>query len=69
MKNLKRTFGLVASGIVLAAALAWYWLSPGEAPAGQSALVTMDVTALESLRADFNAAKNQVRLIVLLSPT
>ena len=39
------------------------------APKGQPALVHLDAASLETLRADFNAAQDSVRLIVLLSPT
>ena len=69
MKNRPRTFGLVALVVVLAAALVWYRFAPGEAPAGQPPLVALDTTSLDSLRADFNRDVNQVRLILLLSPT
>jgi hypothetical protein len=40
-----------------------------EAPEGQPALVHLDAGSIETLRADFNGARDSVRLIVLLSPT
>ena len=59
MKNTRRTFG-VAGLVVLIAAVAWnYRLAPGEAPAGQPALVTIDAASLEGLRADFNRQRKR----------
>jgi hypothetical protein len=69
MKNRRRTFGLLALLIILAAAFVWYRFTPGDAPPGQPALATVDTTSLQTLRADFNRDMNQARLIVLLSPT
>jgi len=69
MKNRKRTFGLIALAVVLAAAIGWYRFAPGEVPAGQPALVTLDSTSLQTLQADFNRESNHPRVIVLLSPT
>ena len=61
--------GVAALVAVGAAAAAWYRLAPREAPPGQPPLVTMDAAALETLKADFNRSANEVRVIVLLSPT
>ena len=69
MRNRRRTLGILALVIALALAVAWVLLRPGEAPAGQPPLVTLDSTALEALRADFNGESNQTRIIVLLAPT
>lgn len=69
MKIRRRTFGLLALVIVLATAFVWYRFTPGEPPAGQPALVTLDATSLQTLRSDFNRDVNQYRVIVLLSPT
>ena len=69
MKNTRRTFGVAGLVVLIAAAAAWYRLAPGEAPAGQPALVTIDATALEGLRAEFNRNAKETRVIVLLSPT
>jgi hypothetical protein len=69
MKNARRTLGVTGLVVLMAAAVAWYRFAPGEAPAGQAALVTIDGKAIEDLRADFNAHSNVTRLIVLLSPT
>jgi len=69
MKNTRWTFGVAGLVVLIAAALAWYGFAPGEAPPGQPPLVTIDATALEGLRAEFNRNANETRFIVLLSPT
>ena len=69
MKNARRRLGVAGLVLLIAAAVAWYRFAPGEVPAGQPALVTIDGEALEGLRADFNRSANETRLIVLLSPT
>jgi hypothetical protein len=69
MKNARRTFGVAGLVLLMAAAVAWYRLAPGEAPVGQPPLVTIDRAAIEDLRADFNRYANETRLILLLSPT
>jgi hypothetical protein len=69
MKNARRTFGVTGLVVLIAVAIAWYRLAPGDAPAGQPPLVTIDAAALESFRADFNRYANETRVIVLLSPT
>ena len=69
MKSSRRTLTLVAVVIVLGLGIGWFLLGPGEAPAGQPPLVTLDLNSLESLRADFNRASNHARVIVLLAPT
>ena len=69
MKNIRRAFGVAALIVLIAAAVAWYRFAPGEVPVGQPPLVTIDVSALDDLRADFNRHSNETRIIVLLSPT
>ena len=39
------------------------------APAAQTPLAFLDQASLETLRADFNRRADEVRIIVLLSPT
>jgi len=69
MKNPRRTFGVAGLVVLIAAAAAWYRFAPGEAPAGQLPLVTIDAEALEGLRVEFNGHGDETRVIVLLSPT
>jgi hypothetical protein len=60
------------SGVPLAAilaALAWLLYGPREAPPGQPPLAYLDPSSLEALKADFNRASGETRIVVLLSPT
>ena len=41
MNNARRTFSIAGLVVLLAGVAAWYRLAPGEAPAGQPALVTI----------------------------
>jgi hypothetical protein len=59
-------------GVVLAAivaALAWLQYGTREVPAGQPPLAYLDPSSLEMLKADFNRASGETRILVLLSPT
>lgn len=58
--------GLVA---VVLLALAQWQLGSQEAPVGQPRLARLDAKSLEMLRADFNRAAGEARIILLLSPT
>jgi hypothetical protein len=55
--------------VIAAAVFCQQQFGTHEAPQGQPALVHLDAGSLETLRTDFNAAQDSVRLIVLLSPT
>jgi hypothetical protein len=54
---------------VFAVVLSWYSYGPRVVPAGQPPLATLDKASLDSLRSDFNHARDGTRIIVLLSPT
>ena len=54
---------------VVAVANLGYQLSSHDAPAGQPRLVTLDAATLPQLRADFNRAAAETRIVVLLAPT
>ena len=69
IKNARRTFGVAGLVVLIAAVVAWYRFAPGDVPAGQARLATIDAAALEGLRAEFNRDANETRLILLLSPT
>jgi hypothetical protein len=61
---------LLLVGIVaIAAAFVWYLLGERRVPAGQAPLTYLRQTSLDTLRADFNAHADKVRILVLLSPT
>jgi hypothetical protein len=68
-KNYWRKRGFLTIAVILVLGIAWFLVGPGEAPAGQQPLVTLEPAALETLRADFNRDSNHARVIVLLSPT
>jgi hypothetical protein len=69
MNSRRRTYALVGLLILLGASILWYRFGPGEVPAGQPALVTLDTTSLQQFREDFNQDARGARVIVLLSPT
>lgn len=62
---------IIAGAVVflLVAALGWLLWGPSRVPPGQPPLVTLDGTNVAMLQRTFNEASNQVRVIVLLSPT
>jgi hypothetical protein len=61
----KRRVLLVTLALIAGAAL-WYNLAGSTVPPGQPPLAAMDLAAL---KADFNRAADQTRILVLLSPT
>lgn len=70
---MKTRFLLIGLLVTLLAALAgafsWYLFGKRHTPAGQPPLATLDTASLGTLRADFNAHADKVRIVVLLSPT
>jgi len=50
-------------------AFAWYLWAERHTPAGQSPLATLDTVSLDTLRGEFNAHADKVRILILLSPT
>ena len=55
--------------LAIVAAFVWYLRGERRVPAGQPPLAVLSAPTLETLRADFNAHADQVRIVVLLSPT
>lgn len=68
MKSSRQRFVLVAVLAVLASASWWQFLRR-DTPQWQKPLATLDASGLASLRDEFNASADAVRVIVLLSPT
>lgn len=64
---MKRYIGLGVVVLGLLGAWAYFGLSAGDAPAGQPPLSTIRFAS--SFKKEFNAASQQHRLLVLLSPT
>jgi hypothetical protein len=50
-------------------AVAWLRYAPRHAPEGQPDLATLDASTLPGFRDTFNAHPDEIRLLVLLSPT
>ena len=47
----------------------WHYYGGSRVPAGQPALISLNAQNLDGLRAAFNAASDDVRVVLLLSPT
>ena len=60
-------FVVLLAAIVVA--FVWYLRGERRVPAGQPPLAVLNATSFETLRADFNAHADKVRIVVLLSPT
>jgi hypothetical protein len=61
------TIGLLLSALVLAAL--FYFGGGGQPPSGQPALLSLTPRNVIEIKDEFNAAKGDVRLLLLLSPT
>lgn len=57
---------LVLAGLL---ALGWHFYGGEEVPAGQPAMVSLTSANFDHLRAAFNRASGDVRIVLLLSPT
>jgi hypothetical protein len=53
----------------IAGMFAWVQFATHDTPAGQPPLAALDAGSLGTLKADFNRAVDETRMIVLLSPT
>jgi hypothetical protein len=49
--------------------LGWHFYGGQKVPAGQPPLVSLKSSNFDQLRAAFNAASGEVRIVLLLSPT
>jgi outer membrane lipopolysaccharide assembly protein LptE/RlpB len=49
--------------------LCWHFYGGTAVPAGQPPLVSLTSTNFDQLRAAFNSASGEVRIVLLLSPT
>jgi hypothetical protein len=65
----KTRFLLAALLGLFLSALAWYLWAERRTPAGQPPLATLDTASLDTLRSEFNAHADKVRIVLLLSPT
>jgi membrane protein DedA with SNARE-associated domain len=60
---------LLVAIVAVVGAFLWYLRGERRVPAGQAPLTYLRQTSLDTLRADFNAHADKVRIVVLLSPT
>ena len=67
MKRSRKILGPICSAIVVG--LAFYLYAGSTAPAGQAPLKRLTSTNFDELPIAFNAAKDSVRVVALLSPT
>ena len=65
----RRKIALIAVIVALLLAAAWYQFGGHRTAPGQPPLAELNAGSLEQLSADFNAAADQQRMILLLSPT
>ena len=66
---MKRKFVFRALPVVVVAAAGLYFYGGHAVPAGQPALVHLTAQNLAEIQTPFNRAKDEVRILVLLSPT
>jgi hypothetical protein len=59
-------FGIVGLGFL---PFAYAYFNSHKSPAGQAPLSDLTAQSLEAFRTQFNAAKDRIRIILLLSPT
>jgi hypothetical protein len=55
--------------LLLIGAAAWYQFAGQQAPAGQPPLTAIGVAHLDSVRDEFNGGSDEIRVVLLLSPT
>ena len=66
---MKRTWSIVFAAAVMVILGAVYFTRTGHAPTGQSSLVELNGSTLSALQAEFNRTSDELRVILLLSPT
>ena len=65
----RRKLLLLVLPLALLGAVAYVGFGTHDVPAGQPPLAYLDLSSLAALKADFNRAADETRLIVLLAPT
>ena len=66
---MKRAYIVAAIPIALLAAVVIYLYGGGQTPAGQPPLKNLSAQRVGEIKNEFNAAKDDVRVLLLLSPT
>jgi hypothetical protein len=66
---MKRAYIVGAIPVALLAAAVLYLYGGGQSPAGQPPLKNLSAQGVGEIKIEFNAAKDDVRVLLLLSPT
>lgn len=66
---MKRKYAIASLAAVIVLALLFYFYGGSQAPPGQPPLQNLNARNIAHLRNQFNAAKDDVRVLLLLSPT
>ena len=66
---MKRAYIVGAIPVALLAAAVLYLYGAGQTPAGQPPLQNLSAQSVGEIKNEFNAAKDDVRVLLLLSPT
>ena len=69
MIPMKRAYIVGAIPVALLTAAVIYLYGGGQTPAGQSPLKNLSAQSVGEIKNEFNAAKDDVRVLLLLSPT
>ena len=69
MIPMKRAYIVVGISVALLAAAVLYLYGGGQTPAGQPPLKNLSAQSVGEIKNEFNAAKDDVRVLLLLSPT
>ena len=69
MIPMKRAYIVGAIPVALLAAAVLYLYSRGQTPAGQPPMKNLSAQSIGEIKNEFNAAKDDVRVLLLLSPT
>jgi hypothetical protein len=64
-----KTALLVAAAAIVLTLVARYFVGGHRVPAGQPPLAELTPASLDSLKSEFNRTPDQVRIVLLLSPT
>ena len=68
-QDVKRAYIVGAISVALLAAAVLYLYGGGQTPAGQPPLKNLSAQGVGEIKNEFNAAKHDVRVLLLLSPT
>ena len=66
---MKRAYIVGAIPVALLAAAVFYVYGAGQTPTGQPPMKNLSAQSIGEIKNEFNAAKDDVRVLLLLSPT